>query len=193
MKIGVMFGNPETTTGGNALKFYASVRLDIRKIQSTKDGEETIGNRTRVRVVKNKVAPPFKSAEFDILFNIGIDRVGELIDQGLNTGLLQKTGTWISYGPDRLGPGREQSRQTLKGNAELAQRLEHEIRVAAGLLPAEAGKEAVKGAEAADGKGEAKAEAKADAKADAKAAAKREPVGEVRETPSSRRATPPRA
>ena len=200
MKIGVMFGNPETTTGGNALKFYSSVRLDIRKIQSTKDGEVTIGNRTRVRVVKNKVAAPFKSAEFDILFNVGIDRVGELIDQGLNTGLLQKTGTWISYGPDRLGQGREQSRQTLKGNPDLAKRLEQEIRVAAGLPSVEvggSGKSATKGAEATgDGKAEAKAEPKVDVKAEGgrsdgkinSPAGRLEPVGEVRETPPSRRA-----
>ena len=142
MKIGVMFGNPETTTGGNALKFYSSVRLDIRRIAAVKDGEETVGNRTKVRVVKNKVAPPFKAAEFDILFtagNEGIDRYGEFIDWGLNTGLLTKTGTWISYGEDRMGQGREQSRQTLKANPELAARLEKQIRIAAGLLPPDAG------------------------------------------------------
>ncbi len=137
MKIGVMFGNPETTTGGNALKFYSSLRLDIRRIGSIKQGDEVIGNRTRVRVVKNKVAAPFKSAEFDIVFDEGISRTGELIDLGLETGLLEKSGSWLSYGTERLGQGREQARQTLRENKEMAARLEHEIRVASGLLPAD--------------------------------------------------------
>ncbi|MBK8230028.1 MAG: recombinase RecA [Candidatus Eisenbacteria bacterium] len=135
MKIGVMFGNPETTSGGNALKFYASVRLDIRKIASIKDGEEVIGNRTKVRVVKNKVAPPFKSAEFDILYKEGLSHTGELIDLGLDTGLLQKSGTWISYGETRLGQGRDKSRETLRENPELAAKLEDQIRTAVGLKP----------------------------------------------------------
>ncbi len=152
MKIGIMFGNPETTSGGNALKFYASVRLDIRKISSIKEGENVIGNRTRVRVVKNKVAPPFKAAEFDLLFDEGISRTGELIDLGLDTGILQKSGTWISYGPERLGQGRESSRSTLKSNGGMAEKLEREIRIAAGLValpsagPApSAGKEGIAG------------------------------------------------
>ncbi len=137
MKIGVMFGNPETTTGGNALKFYSSLRLDIRRIGSIKVGDEVIGNRTRVRVVKNKVAAPFKSAEFDIVFDEGISRTGELIDLGLETGLLEKSGSWLSYGTERLGQGREQARQTLRENKEMAARLEHEIRVASGLIRAD--------------------------------------------------------
>ena len=215
MKIGVMFGNPETTTGGNALKFYSSVRLDIRRISSVKSGEETIGNRTRVRVVKNKVAPPFKSAEFDILFtagNEGIDRLGELIDWGLNTGLLQKSGTWISYGEDRLGQGREQSRQTLKDNAAMLARLDRQVRVAAGLAEADeasAGPNAVagKGAPAAvpataspgAAAGAAKGTAKTDDVAVPKAGATevkdpgKEPVRSVRELPPRRPGASPRA
>jgi len=149
MKIGVMFGNPETTSGGNALKFYSSLRLDIRKIQSIKEGETVTGSRTKVRVVKNKVAAPFRAAEFDILFDEGISRTGELIDLGLETGLLQKSGTWISYGPDRLGQGRESSRQTLKSNPPLAEKLEREIRVAAGLVAGHAADGSEKGSSGA--------------------------------------------
>jgi len=133
MKIGVMFGNPETTSGGNALKFYSSLRLDIRKVSSIKEGDNVVGNRTKVRVVKNKVAPPFKSAEFDLLFDEGISRTGELIDLGVEAGLLQKSGTWISYGAERLGQGRESARQTLKQNRALAEKLDHEVRLAAGI------------------------------------------------------------
>ncbi len=161
MKIGVMFGNPETTTGGNALKFYSSLRLDIRRIGSIKQGDEVIGNRTRVRVVKNKVAAPFKSAEFDIVFDEGISRTGELIDLGLETGLLEKSGSWLSYGTERLGQGREQARQTLRENKEMAARLEHEIRVASGLLPAEESK--------GNGKDQPEADAGAAVAQDAKA------------------------
>ena len=139
MKIGVMFGNPETTTGGNALKFYSSVRLDIRKVASIKEGETVIGNRTKVRVVKNKVAAPFRSAEFDLLFDEGISRTGELIDLGLEAGLVQKSGTWLSYGPERLGQGRESGRTTLRNNPELATRLEREVRTAMGLAPTSKG------------------------------------------------------
>jgi recombination protein RecA len=133
MKIGVLFGNPETTPGGNALKFFSSVRLDIRKIASIKEKENVIGNRTRVRVVKNKVAAPFRSAEFDILFEEGISRTGELIDLGVEAGILQKMGTWISYGEERLGQGRENARQTLRENAPMAERLERQIRESLGL------------------------------------------------------------
>jgi recombination protein RecA len=128
MKIGVMFGNPETTTGGNALKFYASVRLDIRKIASLKEGEEVIGNRTKVKVVKNKVAAPFKQCEFDILYGIGISREGSLLDMATEMEIVQKSGTWFSYGKDRLGQGREKARDFLKENKALAQEIEVKIR-----------------------------------------------------------------
>ncbi|MCA9757773.1 MAG: recombinase RecA [Candidatus Eisenbacteria bacterium] len=135
MKIGVMFGNPETTSGGNALKFYSSVRLDIRKIASIKDGDKVIGNRTRVRVVKNKVAAPFRTAEFDILYDEGISKTGELIDLGLDAGMLQKAGTWMSYGEERLGQGRENARRTLRENPDMMNRLEDQVRVTLGLQP----------------------------------------------------------
>jgi recombination protein RecA len=135
MRIGVMFGNPETTTGGNALKFYSSIRLDIRKIASIKEGEEVTGNRTRVRVVKNKVAPPFRSAEFDIMFDEGISRTGEMIDLGIEHNLLTRSGTWISYGEERLGQGREAARRTLRQHPDLAARLEGELRQKLGLMP----------------------------------------------------------
>jgi recombination protein RecA len=128
MKIGVMFGNPETTTGGNALKFYASVRLDIRRIGSIKKGEEVLGNQTRVKVVKNKVAPPFKQAEFDILYGEGISRMGEVIDLGVAAGLIDKSGAWYSVDGNRIGQGKENARQYLKDNPELAQSLEAKIR-----------------------------------------------------------------
>ena len=131
MKIGVMFGNPETTTGGNALKFYASVRMDIRKIDSIKEGEEFKGNHVRVKVVKNKVAPPFRTAEFDILFNEGISREGDLVDIGVKYELVSKSGTWYQMGSDKLGQGREAARQYLKQNPKLANELEEKIRVAA--------------------------------------------------------------
>jgi len=138
MKIGVMFGNPETTSGGNALKFYASLRLDIRKVASLKEGEEVVGNRTRVRVVKNKVAPPFRAAEFDIMFDEGISRTGELIDLGIEHNLLTRSGTWISCGEERLGQGRESARRTLRQNPDLADRLTRELRGKLGLVPEEA-------------------------------------------------------
>jgi recombination protein RecA len=128
MKIGVMFGNPETTTGGNALKFYSSVRIDIRKIASIKDGETMTGSRTRVKVVKNKVAPPFKEAEFDIIYGKGVGHTGELIDIGANTGIVEKTGTWFSYGDVRLGQGRDNSKAFLEENAPLAAEIETKIR-----------------------------------------------------------------
>ena len=126
-KIGVMFGNPETTTGGNALKFYASVRLDIRRISQIKDGEDATGNHTRVKVVKNKVAPPFKKAEFDIMFGEGISKTGEIIDLGVELGIIKKSGSWFSYGDTKLGQGRESVRGLLKDNIELSQELEAKI------------------------------------------------------------------
>ncbi len=134
MKIGVMFGSPETTTGGNALKFYASVRLDIRRIGAIKQGEEVIGNETRVKVVKNKVAPPFKQAEFEILYGEGISREGELIDIGATQNIIEKSGSWYSYGKDRIGQGKENAREYLKANPEVADEIEAKIR--AKLLPA---------------------------------------------------------
>jgi recombination protein RecA len=133
MKIGVMFGNPETTSGGNALKFYSSVRLDIRKVSSLKEGEDMIGNRVRVRVVKNKVAPPFKDAEFDILFGKGINYEGELLDLGTAHGMIQKSGTWFSYGEDRMGQGRENARGFLLNNPEIKNKLKVAIMEKVGL------------------------------------------------------------
>ncbi len=133
MKIGVMFGNPETTTGGNALKFYASVRLDIRRIASIKNGEDVVGNRTRVRVVKNKVAPPFREAEFDIEYGHGISKEGELIDMGVVHRVVEKSGTWFSYGEERLGQGRENAKQFLLDNPDISERMEQEIRTKLGF------------------------------------------------------------
>jgi recombination protein RecA len=133
MKIGVMFGSPETTTGGNALKFYSSVRLDIRRIGAIKKGDEIIGNQTRVKVVKNKVAPPFKMAEFEILYGHGISREGEIIDIGVDQGIIDKAGSWYSYGKDRIGQGKENVREYLKANPEVANDIEAQIR--AKLLP----------------------------------------------------------
>jgi recombination protein RecA len=130
MKIGVMFGNPETTTGGNALKFYASVRLDIRKIASLTEGEEAVGSRTRVKVVKNKLAAPFKQCEFDILYGTGISREGSLLDMAVELEIVQKSGTWFSYGKDRLGQGREKARDFLKENKAMAAEIEAKIRQA---------------------------------------------------------------
>jgi recombination protein RecA len=133
MKIGVMFGNPETTTGGNALKFYSSVRLDIRRIGAIKKGDEILGNQTRVKVVKNKVAPPFKQCEFDILYNEGISHEGELLDLGVEHKLVDKSGAWYSYGKERIGQGRDNARQYLKDNPEIADELDNRIREAAGV------------------------------------------------------------
>ncbi len=127
MKIGVMFGSPETTTGGNALKFYSSMRLDIRRIENLKDNQETIGGRVRVKVVKNKVAPPFRQAEFDIYFNEGISRVGELVDLGVDKGIIEKAGSWYSYGGNRIGQGRENSKEFLKQNKDMAKEIEDKI------------------------------------------------------------------
>jgi recombination protein RecA len=131
MKIGIMFGNPETTTGGNALKFYSSVRLDIRKVDQIKEGESIIGNRVRVKVVKNKVAPPFRLAEFDILYNEGISREGDLLDTGLKFGILSKTGAWFVYENKKLGQGREAARVYLKQNPKVAEEIEAKIRATA--------------------------------------------------------------
>ncbi len=133
-KVGVMFGNPETTPGGRALKFYASVRLEVRRVESLKQGSEQIGNRTRAKVVKNKVAPPFRDAEFDIIYGEGISREGSLLDVGDATGVITKSGTWYSYGDLRLGQGKENSRQFLKSNPELAAEIEVKIRESVGLI-----------------------------------------------------------
>ncbi len=132
-KIGVMFGNPETTTGGRALKFYSSIRIDIRRIQSIKEGDRVVGSRTRAKVVKNKVAAPFREAEFDIIYGEGISREGDLIDLGVMKNLLEKSGTWISYKGERLGQGRENARVFLKENVEIREKIEHELRKALGL------------------------------------------------------------
>jgi recombination protein RecA len=136
-KIGVMFGNPETTTGGNALKFYASVRLDIRRIGQIKDGEAIIGNRTRVKIVKNKVAPPFRTAEFDILYGDGISHTGEIVDLGVENNIIKKSGSWFSYGDTKLGQGREAVRQLFQDNPELADEIEEKIRIAKNPVVAE--------------------------------------------------------
>jgi recombination protein RecA len=127
-KIGVMFGNPETTTGGNALKFYASVRMDIRRIGAIKDREEVVGNQTRVKIVKNKLAPPFKTVEFDIMYGEGISKTGEILDLAANIGLVEKSGAWYSYNGDRIGQGRENAKNFLKDNPEIALKIEQEIR-----------------------------------------------------------------
>ena len=129
-KIGIMFGNPETTTGGNALKFYASVRLDIRRIQAIKDGDQNIGNRVKVKVVKNKVAPPFRVCEFDLMFGEGISKLGEIIDLGVETGIIKKSGSWFSYGETKLAQGREGVKALLRDNPELSEELESQIRLA---------------------------------------------------------------
>ncbi len=136
MKIGVMFGSPETTTGGNALKFYASVRLDIRRIGAIKDRDEVVGNQTRVKVVKNKVAPPFRQVEFDIMYGEGISKNGELLDLGVTAGVIEKSGAWFSYSGERIGQGRENAKSFLKQHPEMAQEIERKIRENAGLIAA---------------------------------------------------------
>src|SRR5690606_10600516 len=135
MKIGVMFGNPETTTGGNALKFYSSVRLDIRRIGSIKRGDEVVGNETRVKVVKNKVAPPFKQAEFDILYGEGISREGEIIDLGVQAGVVDRAGSWYSYSGARIGQGKDNAREFLRENPALAREIENLVREKFGIAP----------------------------------------------------------
>jgi recombination protein RecA len=139
MKLGVMFGNPETTTGGNALKFYSSIRLDIRRIESLKEGQEVVGGRVRVKVVKNKVAPPFRQAEFDIFFDEGISRWGELVDLGVEKNIIEKSGAWYSYKGERIGQGRDHAKMFLKENPALAKEIEEGIREVSGLLKKEKG------------------------------------------------------
>ena len=134
MKIGVMFGSPETTTGGNALKFYASVRLDIRRIGSIKERDEVVGNQTRVKVVKNKLAPPFKQVEFDIMYGQGVSKTGELVDLGVKAGIVEKSGSWFSYNSQRLGQGRDNAKNFLKENPEVANEIELTLRQNAGLI-----------------------------------------------------------
>ena len=134
MKIGVMFGNPETTTGGNALKFYSSIRLEIRRIGALKDKEEVVGNQTRVKVVKNKLAPPFKVVEFDIMYGEGISKTGELLDLGVKAGIVEKSGAWFSHGSERIGQGRENAKAYLKKHPEMANEIQGKIREKAGLI-----------------------------------------------------------
>ena len=161
-KIGVMFGSPETTTGGRALKFYASLRLDIRRIGAIKDGDRVVGNRTKVKVVKNKVAPPFRECEFDIMYGEGISREGDAIDLGVANRVVEKSGAWFSYSGERLGQGRENSKQTLKDNPELLQRIENDVRAALGLT--------VRGSSNATAEGEASETPETTEKASRKAA-----------------------
>jgi recombination protein RecA len=134
MKIGVMYGSPETTSGGNALKFYASVRLDIRRIGAIKDRDEVIGNQTRVKVVKNKLAPPFKQVEFDIMYGEGVSKIGELIDLGVKAGVVEKSGAWFSYDSQRIGQGRENAKAFLKENPDMAAKIEAAVRQNAGPI-----------------------------------------------------------
>ena len=155
MKIGVMFGNPETTTGGHALKFYASVRLDIRRIGAIKERDEVVGNQTRVKVVKNKLAPPFKQVEFDIMYGEGVSKVGELIDLGVKAGVVEKSGAWFSYDSQRIGQGRENAKQFLKDNPDMAAKIEAQVRqnsgvVAEAIMQGEAGKDDSDDEEAAE-------------------------------------------
>ena len=164
MKIGVLFGNPETTTGGNALKFYSSVRMDIRRTQAIKKGEDVIGSRTKIKVVKNKVAPPFKVAETELYFGEGFSYEGDLVEMGIKADIVQKSGTWFSYGDLRLGQGRDNARQFLKDNLELRDELDVKLRRHFGLMPPEP-------ETAGETKGKAKPDGKADTKDDAKAAA----------------------
>jgi recombination protein RecA len=163
MKIGVMFGNPETTTGGNALKFYSSVRLDIRRIESIKDGQEVTGSRVRVKVVKNKMAPPFRQAEFDIMFAEGISKSGEIVDMGVEKRVVEKAGAWYSYKGERLGQGREAVRDFLKTNAAIAKEIEGKVRELAGL-PLRGADKKVDAKEAKDEKPERKVESRQDEK-----------------------------
>jgi recombination protein RecA len=150
MKIGIMFGNPETTTGGNALKFYASVRLDIRRIGQIKEREEVVGNQTRVKVVKNKVAPPFKQVEFDIMYGEGISKTGELVDLGVRAGIVEKSGAWFSFNGERIGQGRENTKAFLKEHPKLAAEIEKAIRQNAGLIVDQMLQAAPEGDEAAE-------------------------------------------
>ncbi len=149
MKIGVMYGSPETTTGGNALKFYASVRLDIRRIGSIKERDEVVGNQTRVKVVKNKLAPPFKQVEFDIMYGEGVSKTGEIIDLGVKAGIVEKSGSWFSYDSQRIGQGRENAKAFLRNNPDIAGRIEATIRQNSGLIA-----EQILAGEAAEEEGE---------------------------------------
>ena len=137
-KVGVMFGNPETTTGGRALKFYSSIRLDVRRIEALKQGGEMVGNRTRIKVVKNKVAPPFREAEFDIMFGKGISKEGDVLDLAASVGIVQKSGAWFAYGGDKIGQGRENAKAYLREHPEVMDEIEHKVRVAYGLIKEEA-------------------------------------------------------
>ena len=184
MKIGVMFGNPETTTGGNALKFYSSVRLDIRRIGAIKKGDEVIGNQTRVKVVKNKVAPPFRKAEFDILYNEGISKEGELIDQGVELGIVEKSGAWYSYGADRIGQGRDNVREFLKQNSDIAATIEAQVREKNGLTGKAEAAPAGKAEAASAGKAEAAPAGKAEAAPAGKAEAA--PAGKAEAAPAGK-------
>jgi recombination protein RecA len=150
MKIGVMFGNPETTTGGNALKFYASVRLDIRRIGQIKAQEEVVGSQTRVKVVKNKVAPPFKQVEFDIMYGEGISKTGEIVDLGVKAGIVEKSGAWFSFKGERIGQGRENTKTFLREHPKIANEIEQAIRASAGLINDKLLHADPEGAEAAD-------------------------------------------
>jgi recombination protein RecA len=134
-KVGVLFGSPETTSGGRALKFYASIRMDIRRIESLKDGPDVVGNRTRVKVVKNKVAPPFRSAEFDVMYGLGISKEGSLLDVGVDNGIIRKSGAWFTYEGDQLGQGRENARNFLRDNPELAKEIEDKVKAQLGIVP----------------------------------------------------------
>jgi recombination protein RecA len=133
MKIGVMFGNPETTPGGNALKFYSSLRFDIRKLAQIKDGQDVLGNRTKVKIIKNKVAPPFKTAEFDIIYGEGISRAGDLLDLAVEMDIVDKSGSWFSYGGERIGQGRENAKSFLKDHPEMMADIDHKVRLGYGL------------------------------------------------------------
>jgi recombination protein RecA len=150
MKIGVMYGSPETTTGGNALKFYASVRLDIRRIGAIKERDEVVGNTTRVKVVKNKLAPPFKQVEFDIMYGEGVSKMGEILDLGVKAGLVEKSGAWFSYDSQRLGQGRENAKAFLKANPDITAKIEMAIRQNSGLIA----EQILAGAPERDGEGD---------------------------------------
>ena len=183
LKIGVMFGSPETTTGGNALKFYSSVRLDIRRIGAIKDRDETIGNQTRVKVVKNKVAAPFRVVEFDIMYGEGISKIGEIIDLGVAAELIDKSGAWFSYKGQRIGQGRENSKQFMRDNPEIASEIEHALRLNAGLfgevlLDSSDDKDENKDEDKADGKAKDKSEDKSESDTDPKTADNKTPDNE---------------
>ena len=160
MKIGVMYGSPETTTGGNALKFYASVRLDIRRIGAIKEREEVVGNQTRVKVVKNKLAPPFKQVEFDIMYGEGVSKTGELVDLGVKAGVVEKSGSWFSYDSQRIGQGRENAKAFLKANPDMAARIEASVRQNSGVIA----EKILEGDPEPDADGEAEAEERNPAK-----------------------------